>query len=344
MFGFKTITIFLVLLLVTLSCNKKDPIEALKFNPAEGTVIIEPEGNERGYWAGAPGIFYDKEKELFYLTYRLHTHETYPNTDIMKRGHIARIATSKNGVDFTDIMEFGNEDFNSSSLGRASIIKCTDGLYRYFMCHDNKDETQWVIGYIEAPEIEQFNPENWKAVFTTGHATEESLRDPYIFYQDGTYNLFVNIERITWSENTVSDDYEEKYKGVTVKRSTGLATSSDGINFKWQGEVFMPPDTGWDSDCRRITSILNFENKLVGYYDGRAGYENNHEDFCALVIGSDVSDMEPIEPEEFLVKSPWGTESCRYVDAVIVKDKLYIYSECSREDEAHELRVVVKKL
>jgi hypothetical protein len=98
------ITLFLILFFISLSCSEKDPIEALRFNPAEGTVIIEPDGSERGYWAGAPGIFYDKEKELFYLTYRLHTHETYPNTDIMKRGHIARIAISKNGVDFTDIM------------------------------------------------------------------------------------------------------------------------------------------------------------------------------------------------------------------------------------------------
>ena len=54
--------------------------------------------------------------------------------------------------------------------------------------------------------------------------------------------------------------------------------------------------------------------------------------------------MRPVDPKKFLVKSPWGTGSCRYVDALIVKDKLYIYSECSREDEAHDLRVVVKDL
>ena len=339
----KTLFLFLIIIGILYNCGTKEPTEILKFDPAKGKVIREPEGNERGYWVGAPGIFFDKEKELFYLTYRSHTHEYYPNTNIMKRGHIARIATSKNGIDFTDIKEFRNEDFNSSSLGRACIIKGDDGMYRYFMCHDNPDETQWVIGVIEAPEIEEFDPKNWKPVFTSGKATKESLRDPYVFSHDGNYYLLVNIERIKW---TASPDasYEEKYEGVTVKRSTGLATSSNGINFHWQGEVFAPLESGWDSDCRRITSIIDFGNKFVGFYDGGSGYENNHEDLCALVMGSEITDLKPVNPEIFLVKSPWGTGSCRYVDVLRAKNKLHIYYECSREDESHDLRVVVREI
>jgi len=338
----KLVIIFLLLLVIYQSCSDKDPIDALKFNPAEGIVIIKPEGSERGYWAGAPGIFYDKEKEMFYLTYRLHTHETYPNTNSMKRGHIARIAISQNGVEFTDILEFKNEDFKSSSLGRAAIIKCDDGLYRYYMCHDNFDETQWILGYMEASEIENFNPDKWRPVFTTGDALKESLRDPYIFYHKGTYNLLLNIEKIFWL-NKESDDYNEKYKGITVKRSTGLATSLDGIKFNWKGDVFSPVNGEWDADCRRIGSVHSVGNRIGAYYDGSSGFENNHEDFCALAIGSDISDLKPVNPEKFLVKSPWGTGSCRYVDAVIVGENIYIYYECCREDESHDLRVVVKE-
>src|SRR5512135_1163179 len=85
--------------LISLSCGKFDPVQNLKFNPADGTVIREPERGSRGYWVGAPGVLYDQEKELFYLTYRYHTHDCYPQTTIMKRGHIARIASSPNGVD-----------------------------------------------------------------------------------------------------------------------------------------------------------------------------------------------------------------------------------------------------
>lgn len=338
----KTDLLLIIVFCILSNCSTNDPIETFKFDPAEGKVIRKPEGNERGYWVGAPGIFFDEEKELFYLTYRLHTHECYPNTNIMKRGHIARIATSKDGIEFTDIKEFRNEDFNSSSLGRASIIKCNDGMYRYFMCQDNPDKTQWVIGYIESPTIEEFDPKNWKPVFTSGDAIKESLRDPYVFSHDGTYYLFVNIERISWGEKSSTDDYEQKYEGVTVKRSTGLAISSDGANFQWKGEVFTPPENSWDSDCRRITSIIDFNNKFVGFYDGRSGYENNHEDFCALVTGSEITAMKPVNPKIFTVKSPWGTGSCRYVDALRLNNKLYIYYECSREDESHDLRVVVK--
>jgi len=325
-----------------LNCGEKIQLESYHFDPEKGKVIVEPEGNERGYWAGAPGIYYDEGTKIFYLTYRLHTHETYPDTKIMKRGHIARIASSLNGIDFTTIKEFRNEDFGASSLGRASIVKCSDGMYRYFMCHDNLEESQWTIGMIESPAIEDLNALNLKPVFTSGSATQESLRDPYTFFHDGIYYLLVTIEKINWGNQADSSDYEKKYQGVTVKRSTGLATSSDGVNFKWIGEVFKLPATGWDSDCRRITSVKVCGNKFVAYYDGSSGYENNHEDFCALAIGEKMTDLNPVDPNTFLIKSPYGTGSCRFADVANVKSNTFIYYECSREDDSHDLRVVIK--
>jgi len=265
------------------------------------------------------------------------------NSRLKRLLHVARIDISKDGVNFTNLMEFRNEDFNSSSLSRAAIIKCEDGMYRYYMCHDNQEESQWILGYLEGAEIEKFHPNSWKPVFTSGPAMKESLRDPYVFYHNGTYNLLMNIEKIFW-QNPDSDDYDEKYAGVTVKRSTGLAISQDGVTFEWKGEILSPAKGEWDADCRRIGSVHIFGDNLAAFYDGSAGYENNHEDFCALAIGSDITDLKVVEPEKFLVKSPWGTGSSRYVDAVVVEDKIYIYFECSREDESHDLRVVVKDL
>lgn len=324
--------------LVSLTCGKFDPVQTLKFNPADGTMVREPEKGGRGYWVGAPGVLYDQDKELFYLTYRYHTHDCYPNTSIMKRGHIARIASSQNGVEFVDIKEFRNEDFHASSLGRASLIKTKDGIYRYFMCHDNLDETQWVIGVLSAPRIEELKPDAWQPAFTSGEATKESLRDPYVLFHDDVYYLLVTIERIRWPENKGGD----KYAGVTVKRSTGYATSTDGIHFDWKGEIFKPLETGWDSDCRRITSVLPLTEQLVAFYDGSSGYENNHEDMSALAAGLRIDALTPVDPQVFRITSPWGTGSCRFVDVTRVRGTFYIYYECCRRDESHDLRVMIK--
>jgi len=321
-----------------MSCSRFDPVQELKFNPADGMVLREPEKAGRGYWVGSPGVFYDQEKELYYLTYRYHSHDTYQNTNIMKRGHIARIASSNNGAEFNDIKEFRNEDFHSSSLGRASLIKLKDGTFRYFMCHDNLDETQWVIGVLSAPQVAELKADSWQPLFTSGDAVKESLRDPYVFYQNNTYYLLVTIERIHWPENEGGD----KYAGVTVKRSTGYATSTDGIHFDWKGEVFKPPQTGWDADCRRIASVLPLKGQLVAFYDGISGSENNHEDVSALALGPRIDALAPIEPELFKIVSPWGTGSCRFIDMIRVRDKFYFYYECSRPDESHELRVLIK--
>jgi len=331
--------LILLCCILSLNCVKVDPVQELKFDPSNGTIIRSPESGSRGYWVGAPGVFYDQGKELFYLTYRYHTHECYPGTSVMKRGHIARIASSQNGVDFVDVKEFRNEDFHASSLGRASLVRMKDGTYRYFMCHDNIDETRWVIGVLSAPRPEELRPDSWEPVFASGEATKESLRDPYLFVHDDAYYLLVTIERIRWPENEGGD----KYAGVTVKRSTGYAISTDGIHFDWRGEIFKPPDQGWDSDCRRITCVLPMTGQLVALYDGSSGYKNNHEDMSAMATGLRIDALTPVDPQVFRISSRWGTGSCRFVDVTRVGGRTYYYYECSRQDGSHDMRVEVKE-
>ena len=49
--------------------NDVTPAELL-FDPEEGIVVREPLGSGDGWWAGAPGVFYDSRQRRFYLTYR----------------------------------------------------------------------------------------------------------------------------------------------------------------------------------------------------------------------------------------------------------------------------------
>ena len=38
---------------------------------AAGQIIREPVGDEKGYWVGCPGAYYDADDSSWYLTYRV---------------------------------------------------------------------------------------------------------------------------------------------------------------------------------------------------------------------------------------------------------------------------------
>ena len=64
----------------------------------------------------------------------------------------------------------------------------------------------------------------------------------------------------------------------------------------------------------------------------------------AVLLIRDVANDRQRKVAEMACRESKSIELGLGVDALIVKDKLYIYSECSREDESHDLRVVVKDL
>jgi hypothetical protein len=88
--------------------------------------------------------------------------------------------------------------------------------------------------------------------------------------------------------------------------------------------------------------VLPIKGQLFAFYDGIAGSENNHEDVSALAAGPRIDALAPVDPKLFSIASPWGTGSCRFINVIRVRGKLYFYYECCREDESHDMRVLTK--
>src|SRR5204863_3897063 len=90
---------------------------------ADGQILREPAGKEKGYWVGAPGVFYAADERAFYLTYRIRR----PRGVQPDRGGEARIARSTDLKSFEDVWSVTKDKFNSASIERCVLRKGADG-------------------------------------------------------------------------------------------------------------------------------------------------------------------------------------------------------------------------
>lgn len=67
------------------------------------------------------------------------------------------------------------------------------------------------------------------------------------------------------------------YSVGATTHPTGLAVSTGGENFAWQGEV-LPVGNGWNRYQARLTSVLPVPGGYLGFYDGSTSHEENYEE------------------------------------------------------------------
>src|SRR5438874_1354234 len=125
--------------------------------------------------------------------------------------------------------------------------------------------------------------------------------------------------------------------------ATGLATSRDLDNWDWQGVIFAPETSGWDRYCRRINSILPYQRKYFGFYDGSASHAENYEEKTGLAVSLDLRHWESLSAAGPLFTSPHDSGSLRYLDAQLIDGQACLFYEFARPDGAHDLRLAIAK-
>jgi hypothetical protein len=311
------------------------------FDPQEGTTVIEPLGNDEGWWAGAPSAVYDSDAGKFYLYYRLRR----PRGLELERGGECGIAESDDGINFTPIWSAKKTEFKSDSMERSALVKGLDGTWRLYISYTDPEHKMWRTDVMEAASPDLFNPSESRLLFDPAAMGIEGIKDPYVFIVGGVYNMILSYA--TRIENLESDREGELHAtadayntGLTVSR-TGLATSIDGRNFEWKGDIFSPTGEGWDAYCRRICSVVQLEGVYTAFYDGASDVSGNYEERTGILSGTDVSVLTCLTPDAPILTSPHATGSLRYVDAVQFENKIHYYYEYAREGGAHELRLNV---
>ncbi|NUP98469.1 MAG: hypothetical protein HUU35_01305 [Armatimonadetes bacterium] len=319
------------------SCSRRFGQVSSLFDPLAGSLVREPRGQGAGYWAGAPGAFYDHDTGLFYLTYRLR--EPRP-----VRGGTSRLAVGRDGIHFDDILELRKEELDSASIERCAILKGLDGRWRWYLSYVDPATSQWRIDVVEAERPEQFEVAHRRPVFVSADLPGiEGIKDPYLFVMGRLYYLVASIglsvevpAEAAGSKHATGDIFNT---GLTIS-STGLAVSHDGVDFRWLG-VTDAPRGEWDRYCFRVNSLLWTPPYFTAFYDGSASVAENYEERCGLAQTLNLLDYQRVSAAAPLLTVPHQSGSVRYVDALPVGERVFFYYEMVREDGAHELRVAV---
>ncbi|HEV2208455.1 MAG TPA: hypothetical protein VG167_06735 [Verrucomicrobiae bacterium] len=302
---------------------------------ASGFIVRQPPGNGPGYWAGAPGAFYEPSERAWYLTYRLRR----PRGVEPDRGGETRIARSTDLRHWDDVWSVTKDRFGSASIERCALRLGPDGWWRYFVSFVDPADGRWCLSVLKARDVSRFSPAEMRPVFKAPPLGLEGIKDPWIFQSQNTFYLLLSVALPTASTTAQSHATLDIYNTGECVSATGLAHSSDLDTWTWDGVVFAPAASGWDRYCRRLNSVLPLNGKFYGFYDGSAGHFENYEERTGLAVSSNLREWTCLTPDSPLVTNTHGSGSLRYVDASVSGAQATLFYELARPDGAHELRL-----
>lgn len=297
--------------------------------------IREPVGAEHGYWAGAPGVFYARDENAFYVSYRIRR----PRGITPDRGGEARIARSADLKHFEDVWSVTKEKYDTASIERSAIRKGPDGAWRYFTSFVDPADGRWCVCVMKDVDLARLDPSTASRLFTAAPLGLEGIKDPWIFEEDSFWYMTLSVAVRTPRTREESHATLDIFNTGECVSATGLARSRDLDSWEWLGIVFAPPASGWDSYCRRINSVLRHERGYLGFYDGSGSHLENYEEKTGLTVSSDLRSWRPLTAHGPALTSPHASGSLRYLDAVATDRGTWAFYEFARADGAHDLRV-----
>jgi hypothetical protein len=307
------------------------------FDPTQGTIIRRPEAPGNGYWAGAPGVMYDATDGIFYLVYRIRR----PRGVEPDRGAEIHIARSRDGVEFENIWSATKDQLSSTSIERCAVRRLDDGRWVLYISYVDPADARWRTDLVIANRPDGFDLRQVKPLLTAQDIGAEGVKDPYVCRVAGLYHMILSYASKTGSPTTEQlHGTSDAYNTGLIRSGTGLATSADGIHWHWEGEIFTPQASGWDSYCSRIGSVWREDGVWLALYDGSADVSENYEERAGLAFSFDLRTFHRISRAAPFMTTPQGHGALRYFDVLAFDDVRYIYYEMALADGSHDLRLV----
>ncbi len=305
------------------------------FDPVQGQTVIAPPGEGSGFWAGAPSVLYDGESQRFYLYYRVRR----PRPE---RGGACRIAESEDGLTFRTIWEARKESFDSASVERFALTKRPGGGWLLYPSYVDPATNRWRIDVIEAASPAAFDPAARRPVFLPQDLGLQGIKDPWVMVVNGLYVMLtssaITLSDAPHDERALHGTGDIYNTGLTLS-TTGLATSGDGLEYTYEGQILTTQPGAWDAYAARLGCLLPTGAGWLGFYDGSADVGGNYEERTGLVHSWDLRAFHRISRQGPALVSPEGSGSLRYLDVVQFADELWFYYEYCRADGSHELRL-----
>lgn len=289
-----------------------------------GAVIVAAPAAGVGSWAGAPGLW--REGPDLFVTYRLRGPRPL-------RGYEMHVAIVERDGKVRTLARIDRDALDAESIERSALVHEGDE-WRLYVSYVARAERTWRIDMLRARSVDAFDARGRAAALRPEPIGMSAVKDPWLRKQDGHWLMFVSCGRAVPGE-AVHASGDALSTGL-VRSETGLATSADGIDWKWEGIVFSPSEAGWDRATARLTTAWRTGRDWTAYYDGAASIAENYEERCGLACSRDLRTWERIGNGPVGDKAPGA--GARYVDVTAAGDVAYEYT---RADGAHDLYGIV---
>lgn len=310
-----------------------------RFDPRQGQVIREPEQGEDGYWVGAPGAYYDPQENAFYLSYRLRR----PRGVAPDRGAETHLLRSRDGLEFETIWSGQKDQLGTTSIERCAIRRLPDGQWALYVSYVDPQDRRWRTDLVTADSPDEFDLGSAQPLLLPGELGLEGVKDPFVFQVAGQYHMVLSIalprEGAEAADAEQMHATNDAYNTGLIRSATGLAVSSDGRRWQWQGQIMGPSDDGWDRYCTRIGTLWRESGVWLALYDGSADVSENYEERVGVAWSADLRTFHRATPHGPLMEVVPG-KALRYFDCLAFPSTRYLYYEMAREDGSHDLRVI----
>jgi hypothetical protein len=222
----------------------------------------------------------------------------------------------------------------AESIERSALMRADD-RWRLYVSYVDLSERTWRIALIEAASIDALDARQRRVVLDPDRCGVAAVKDPWLRVVDGRWHMFVSC-----GPRAAADLHREgdALSSGVVRSETGLATSADGVDWRWEGVVFAPSAAGWDRFTARLTTAVPDGKAWTGLYDGSASLAENYEERCGLASSDDLRAWTRASLGGPSIGTARGPGGVRYVDVTQAGDVLY---EFTRPDGAHELRAIL---
>ncbi len=296
------------------------------FDPERGRPIVAPPCVGPGCWAGAPGAYADRRAT--YLVYRMR--RPHPG-----RGYELRIAASHDGLHFETAWSAAKDRFGAESIERCALARVGE-RWRLYVSFVLSDDRRWRIGLVEAHAVDAFDPADMVVVLDPLDLGVAAVKDPWLRRDGDRWLMFVSYGTLPATDTVGLHATGDALATGRTLSVSGLATSTDGRRWSWEGAVLTPGATGWDAFTTRLSTAVRDRDGWLGLYDGSASLAENYEERCGLARSTDLRRWERVSLHGPAIGTAKGPGGVRYVDITAGGDVFYEYT---RGDGAHELRV-----
>jgi hypothetical protein len=246
-----------------------------------------------GCWAGAASAALDLDGSVL-LAYRVR--------DVERRGGAVVLARAADGERFETIATLDKDRFGAESLERPALVR-VEGGWRLYVCCATPGSKHWWIDALDATDPAGLAEASALTVLPGDERT--GVKDPVVRREDGRWRAWVCCHPL--------DE-----PGEEDRMTTALASSDDGLDWRWEGTVLAPRPSAWDARGARVTAVLP---DGTTYYDGRATKEENFRERTGIV------------------RREGPVADVRYLDALALPEGGWrLYYEAPLPDGSHELR------